>query len=301
MFLRSRISFQVYSLTFHLLGYGRLSIVLQERFRPSSIFVSLRLIDLSLRIFVSTPRVRCRSPGRGGIDLHASSTNDRPFSLLVAFHPVVTRSLIGSVILYEGIRVHSNSRALTVHDHEKVNETAASLEHHFDIEARARHLSLSKFLDLLRESFGRSQRVSVRLSVCLSPSRRWNTRFSIDIACCIAARFAFHLQDGSERRNRERHRKLTVIAFNVTRARTDQSQLLEVTESRGRRRNQLLSGFWWSGRVREPLFAKIYGGMFLSFVRPRRGFREDNDDLKRKKKKEKGFGFCESLYPYKWK
>lgn len=143
--------------------------------------------------------------------------------------------------------------------------------------------------------------LSVCLSVCLSPSRRWNTRFSIDIACCIAARFAFHLQDGSERRNRERHRKLTVIAFNVTRARTDQSQLLEVTESRGRRRNQLLSGFWWSGRVREPLFAKTYGGMFLSFVRPRRGFREDNDDLKRKKKKEKGFGFCESLYPYKWK
>lgn len=141
---------------------------MQERFRPSSIFVSLRLIDLSLRIFVSTPRVRCRSPGRGGIDLHASSTNDRPFSLPVAFHPVVTRSLIGSVILYEGIRVHSNSRALTVHDHEKVNEEAASLEHHFDIEARARHLSLSKFLDLLRESFGRSQRVSVRLSVCLS-------------------------------------------------------------------------------------------------------------------------------------
>lgn len=136
---------------------------MQERFRPSSIFVSLRLIDLSLRIFVSTPRVRCRSPGRGGIDLHASSTNDRPFSLPVAFHPVVTRSLIGSVILYEGIRVHSNSRALTVHDHEKVNEEAASLEHHFDIEARARHLSLSKFLDLLRESFGRSQRASVFL------------------------------------------------------------------------------------------------------------------------------------------
>lgn len=27
--------------------------------------------------------------------------------------------------------------------------------------------------------------------------------------------------------------------------------------------------------------------MFLSFDRPRRGFREDNDDLKRKKKKRK--------------
>lgn len=53
---------------------------------------------------------------------------------------------------------------------------------------------------------------------------------------------------GSEREETERegNRKLTVIAFNVTRARTDQSQLLEVTESRGRRRNQLLSAFWWN-------------------------------------------------------
>lgn len=38
------------------------SIVLPERFPSPSIFVSFRLIDLSLRIFVSP--VRCRSPGR---------------------------------------------------------------------------------------------------------------------------------------------------------------------------------------------------------------------------------------------
>lgn len=50
-------------------------------FHPPSIFVSFRLIDLSLRIFVSP--VRCRSPGReaggGRRGLGHASTNDRPF------------------------------------------------------------------------------------------------------------------------------------------------------------------------------------------------------------------------------
>lgn len=67
---------------------------------------------------------------------------------------------------------------------------------------------------------------------------------------------------GSEREETERegNRKLTVIAFNVTRARTDQSQLLEVTESRGRRRNQLLSAFWWNAPrdvIRENLWWNV--------------------------------------------
>lgn len=61
------------------------------------------------------------------------------------------------------------------------------------------------------------------------------------------------LERGEGSRETERHRKLTVIAFNVTRARTDQSQLFEVTESRGRRRNQLLSGFV---AVRERLYSR---------------------------------------------
>lgn len=50
-------------------------------FHPPSIFVSFRLIDLSLRIFVSP--VRCRSPGREaggeGEGFGHASTNDRPF------------------------------------------------------------------------------------------------------------------------------------------------------------------------------------------------------------------------------
>lgn len=90
-----------------------------------------RLIDLcSLR----------RSSFPGGRSAMHASANDRPFSFPVAFHPVVTRPLIGSVILYQEIRVHSNSRALTVHDHEKVNEAdppSAGVEHHFDISKRA--------------------------------------------------------------------------------------------------------------------------------------------------------------------
>lgn len=94
--------------------YGE-SIVLPERFPSPSIFVSFRLIDLSLRIFVSP--VRCRSPGReaGGGKERALGTHRQtvdPFSLPVAFHPVVTRSLTGSVILYEEIRVHSNFSGL---------------------------------------------------------------------------------------------------------------------------------------------------------------------------------------------
>lgn len=84
-------------------------------FHPPSIFVSFRLIDLSLRIFVSP--VRCRSPGReaGGGKERALGTHRQtidPFSLPVAFHPVVTRSLTGSVILYGEIRVHSNFSGL---------------------------------------------------------------------------------------------------------------------------------------------------------------------------------------------
>lgn len=84
-------------------------------FHPASIFVSFRLIDLSLRIFVSP--VRCRSPGReaGGGKERALGTHRQtvdPFSLPVAFHPVVTRSLTGGVILYGEIRVHSNFSGL---------------------------------------------------------------------------------------------------------------------------------------------------------------------------------------------
>lgn len=66
---------------------------------------------------------------------------------------------------------------------------------------------------------------------------------TIDIAHRDAIAFHLRVSFWSWEARRERHRKLTVIAFNVTRARTDQSQLLEVTESRGRRRNQLVSGF----------------------------------------------------------
>lgn len=70
---------------------------------------------------------------------------------------------------------------------------------------------------------------------------------------------------GSEREETERegNRKLTVIAFNVTRARTDQSQLLEVTRSRedDDETNCFLPS---GGTLRETLFAKTYGGMFRS-------------------------------------
>lgn len=121
-------------------------------------------------------------------------------------------------------------------DHEKVNEAASLVGR-----TPFRYRSAPPFaFQSFSISFGT---VLVEASLFLQGGPLvFREERAIDIACCIAARFAFHLQEGGERRNRERHRKLTVIAFNVTRARTDQSQLLEVTESRGRRRNQLLSG-----------------------------------------------------------
>lgn len=158
-------------------------------------------------------------------------------------------------------------------DHEKVNEAASLVGR-----TPFRYRSAPPFaFQSFSISFGT---VLVEASLFLQGGPLvFREERAIDIACCIAARFAFHLQEGGERRNRERHRKLTVIAFNVTRARTDQSQLLEVTESRGRRRNQLLSAFWWSSRAREPLFAKTYGGMFLSSLDgDSRRFRENDDD-----------------------
>lgn len=158
-------------------------------------------------------------------------------------------------------------------DHEKVNEAASLVGR-----TPFRYRSAPPFaFQSFSISFGT---VLVEASLFLQGGPLvFREERAIDIACCIAARFAFHLQEGGERRNRERHRKLTVIAFNVTRARTDQSQLLEVTESRGRRRNQLLSAFWWNSRAREPLFAKTYGGMFLSSLDgDSRRFRENDDD-----------------------
>lgn len=87
----------------------------RDGFHPPSIFVSFRLIDLSLRIFVSPrevsfPREGSRRGKERALGTHRQTID--PFSLPVAFHPVVTRSLTGSVILYGEIRVHSNFSGL---------------------------------------------------------------------------------------------------------------------------------------------------------------------------------------------
>lgn len=91
------------------------SIVLPERF-PSPVhfrFISInRSFSQNLRLprEVSFPREGSRGGKERALGTHRQTID--PFSLPVAFHPVVTRSLTGSVILYGEIRVHSNFSGL---------------------------------------------------------------------------------------------------------------------------------------------------------------------------------------------
>lgn len=91
------------------------SIVLPERF-PSPVhfrFISInRSFSQNLRLprEVSFPREGSRRGKERALGTHRQTID--PFSLPVAFHPVVTRSLTGSVILYGEIRVHSNFSGL---------------------------------------------------------------------------------------------------------------------------------------------------------------------------------------------
>lgn len=91
------------------------SIVLPERF-PSPVhfrFISInRSFSQNLRLprEVSFPREGSRREKERALGTHRQTID--PFSLPVAFHPVVTRSLTGSVILYGEIRVHSNFSGL---------------------------------------------------------------------------------------------------------------------------------------------------------------------------------------------
>lgn len=91
------------------------SIVLPERF-PSPVHFRLISINRSfsqnLRLprEVSFPREGSRGGKERALGTHRQTID--PFSLPVAFHPVVTRSLTGSVILYGEIRVHSNFSGL---------------------------------------------------------------------------------------------------------------------------------------------------------------------------------------------
>lgn len=91
------------------------SIVLPERF-PSPVhfrFISInRSFSQNLRLprEVSFPREGSRGEKERALGTHRQTID--PFSLPVAFHPVVTRSLTGGVILYGEIRVHSNFSGL---------------------------------------------------------------------------------------------------------------------------------------------------------------------------------------------